>query len=127
MKPVVAAPLPRAAARVRTSSRDAIATEAEVLDERVDVADVDVAVKVGAAGAGGADGMATDGATDGCLIDEFCLLKSSSIACWSAFFKPCNKNKTIRCIAEASYIRFPLFLKTLEGCHQRKEYQFGIS
>uniref|UniRef100_A0A0A9E3T0 Uncharacterized protein n=1 Tax=Arundo donax TaxID=35708 RepID=A0A0A9E3T0_ARUDO len=33
-------------------------------------------------------GGVTVGATVGCLMAGACLLKSSSIACWSAFFKP---------------------------------------
>lgn len=98
MKPVVAAPLPSAAARVSTSSREVIAREGTVLAEEVEVVAVDtVAVDVagaergaGADGADGAVGIATDGATVGCLIAELCLLKSSSIACWSDFFKPCE-------------------------------------
>lgn len=84
MKPVVAAPLPRAAARARTSSREVITTEVDVLllagvaeTEDVAVEDVD-----GAAGAEmGADGITTDGATAGCLTAELCLLKSSRIPC----------------------------------------------
>lgn len=92
MKPVVAAPLPRAAARARTSSREVITTEVDVLLAGVDVTeDVTVVDVDGAAGAEmGADGITTDGVTEGCLIAELCLLKSSRIPCWSAFFRPYN-------------------------------------
>ena len=41
-----------------------------------------------------ATGGATVGATAGCLIAGLCLLKSSSMVCWSAFFNPCDKART---------------------------------
>lgn len=66
---MVAAPRPSAAARVRTSSLDAISPTVEGL------------VTVGAGGVlettGGADGDETEG----CVIPGPCLLKSSSILC----------------------------------------------
>lgn len=78
----MAAPRPRAAALVSTSSRDTIAL-AGVVEEG------------GAAGAAGVGGTTTGGTVDGCLIPDPCLLKSSNIVCWSAFFSPCNSQGSI--------------------------------
>lgn len=68
LNPVVAAPRPRAAALVRTSSRDAISPTVGL-------------VIVGAGGVlettGGADGDETEG----CVIPGPCLLKSSNMLC----------------------------------------------
>lgn len=79
LKPVVAAPRPRAAARVSTSSRDIVIAPAapapafEAVDEVVTVEAV--------GGVGGAECTTTAGATEGCLILGLCLLKSSIMAC----------------------------------------------
>lgn len=96
LKPVVAAPLPRAAARVRTSSRDAIgppaaAAAAEAAEPAAATAAVVEGVDAGSLWLGGGAEMATVGAVDGCVMAGLCLLNSSSMACWSAFFKPCAK------------------------------------
>lgn len=78
LNPVVAAPLPSAAALVNTSSLEAI-----------------IPSEVGLVSAGGAGGLGTAGTTDvargsGRVIPDPRLLKSSNIFCWSAFFRPCT-------------------------------------
>jgi hypothetical protein len=88
LNPVVAAPRPSAAARARTSSRLERAPVKAAMLGVIDTA---------GAGTGAiwtdvvATGGATVGATVGCFMAGASLLKSSSIACWSAFFKPCNR------------------------------------
>lgn len=68
LKPVVAAPRPNAAALASTSSREATTA--------------DTAGLMIAGGADGAVEVATeDGAIDGCLMLDPCLLKSSSMVC----------------------------------------------
>jgi hypothetical protein len=68
LNPVVAAPLPRAAALVSTSSREAISPNEAIF---------------GIAGAAGAAGVAgtTDATIDGCVIPGPRLTKSSNILC----------------------------------------------
>ena len=67
MNPVVAAPLPSAAALVSTSSREAISP-----------IETGLGIAGAAAEAEGAAGT-TDVTTEGCVIPGPCLLKSSSI------------------------------------------------
>jgi hypothetical protein len=89
LNPVVAAPRPSAAARASTSSRFVV--RAPVKAAMLGVIDT-AGVGTGAnwtdvVAAGGA----TVGATVGCFMAGASLLESSSIACWSAFFKPCDR------------------------------------
>lgn len=90
LKPVVAAPRPSAAARARTSSWFASAPFKEAMLGVIETAGVatEGTIWTDAVATGGA----TVGATTGCLMAGAgagaCLLKSSRIACWSAFFKP---------------------------------------
>lgn len=76
MNPVVAAPRPSAAALVSTSS---LGTRSP--------ADAGFCIRatVGAVGTG----VTAGGGIEGCVIPGPCLLKSSSILCWSAFLRPC--------------------------------------
>lgn len=75
LNPVVAAPRPRAAARVNTSSREAMP-----------MSDDDVVF----ASTGGENGVgvATGVAIGDCIFPVLCLLNSSNMVCWSAFLRP---------------------------------------
>lgn len=81
LKPVVAAPRPRAAARVSTSSRDIVIAPAAAAPAPAFEAVDEVVTVEAVGGVGGAECTTTAGATEGCLILGLCLLKSSIMAC----------------------------------------------
>lgn len=89
LNPVVAAPRPSAAALVSTSSLEAI-SPAE--------AGFDIRATVGAVGRG--MGGAAGGGIEGCVIPGPCLLKSSSMLCWSAFLRPCKIHAQISSVKD---------------------------
>ena len=71
LKPVVAAPLPSAAARANTSSREAISPTAAELG----------ITAAAAAPEAGWTAVATEGEIEGCVIPGPCLMKSSNMLC----------------------------------------------